>query len=118
MHHYPVEIFWSEEDEGFIAVFPDLPGCSAWGETEEDALKASQPAAAAWIEACRVAGNPIPAPSRPGDEQGYSGRFVLRVPKRLHADLSRDAKAQGVSLNQYLLYLLTERHTERRAAAH
>ena len=31
--HYPVEIHYSAEDEGFLATFPDLPGCSAWGAT-------------------------------------------------------------------------------------
>jgi predicted RNase H-like HicB family nuclease len=32
MNKKPIEIFWSEEDEGYIAVAPDLPGCNAWGE--------------------------------------------------------------------------------------
>jgi predicted RNase H-like HicB family nuclease len=35
---YAIEIFYSEEDEGFIAVVPELPGCSAFGETEERAV--------------------------------------------------------------------------------
>ena len=34
MTKYPIEVFWSDEDEGYIAVVPDLPGCSAWGKTE------------------------------------------------------------------------------------
>ena len=37
---YPIEIFYSEEDAGYIATFPDLPGCSAFGESENDALSA------------------------------------------------------------------------------
>lgn len=48
----------------------------------------------------------IPEPSR---ELSYSGKFLMRVPKRLHAEMVRAAKAQGVSLNQYVLYLLGER---------
>jgi antitoxin HicB len=60
---YAIEIFWSEEDEGYIAVVPDLPGCSAWGATPEDAAREAQDAIAAWIEACRAAGDPIPEPS-------------------------------------------------------
>lgn len=36
---YLIEIFWSDEDEGHIAIVPDLPGCSAWGATEEEALR-------------------------------------------------------------------------------
>jgi predicted RNase H-like HicB family nuclease len=35
MPHYLVEIFWSDEDEGYIAIVPDLPGCSAWGRTRQ-----------------------------------------------------------------------------------
>ncbi len=39
MYKYAIEIFYSEEDEGYIAVAPELPECSAFGETEEEALK-------------------------------------------------------------------------------
>ncbi len=107
--HYPVELHWSAEDEGWIATFPDLPGCSAWGATEVEALNESHAAAAAWLKACKAAGNSIPEPSSLTDESDYSGRFVMRIPKRLHADLAKSAKRQGVSLNQYILYLLTAR---------
>lgn len=107
--HYPVEIHYSAEDKGFIATFPDLPGCSAWGATETEALSESHAAAAAWLKACKAAGNPLPEPSPLSDETDYSGRFVMRIPKRLHADLVKSAKRQGVSLNQYVLYLLAGR---------
>ncbi|MDZ4791671.1 MAG: type II toxin-antitoxin system HicB family antitoxin [Hyphomicrobiales bacterium] len=60
---YPVQVFWSDEDEGFIAIVPDLPGCSAFGETQHDALTEAQDAIAAWVEAMTAAGNPVPAPS-------------------------------------------------------
>ncbi|BCX80981.1 antitoxin HicB [Methylomarinovum caldicuralii] len=59
---YLIEIFWNEEDQGYIAVVPDLPGCSAFGETPETALREIQDAMEAWIEACRKSGEPIPAP--------------------------------------------------------
>jgi len=61
--HFPVEIHYSAEDEGFIATYPDLPGCSAWGATEAEVLSESHAAAAAWLKACKAAGNPIPTPS-------------------------------------------------------
>lgn len=62
-NRYPAEVFWSEEDGGFIATAPDLPGCSAFGETQQKALAELQDAIAAWIEANHSAGNPIPGPS-------------------------------------------------------
>ncbi len=114
--NYPIEVFRSDEDEGFIATVPDLPGCSAWGATEAEAIAEAHDAIGAWLKAARTAHREIPPPSRPSDEAGYSGRFLLRVPRRLHAELARDAKRQGVSLNQYVLYLLTEKHARERAA--
>lgn len=60
---YPVEVFWSDEDEGFIALAPDLPGCSAFGETQTEALVELQDAIAAWLDASAEAGNNAPAPS-------------------------------------------------------
>ncbi len=101
---YPIEVFWSEEDEGYIAIVPDLPGCSAWGETEEMALHEVQDAIQAWLKAAKKAKREIPMPSL---EANFSGKFVARVPKRLHAELSRRAKSEGVSLNQYVLFLLS-----------
>ena len=65
-----------------------------------------------WIKAARKTGNPVPKPSNRADVN-YSGKFLMRVPKRLHAELAHAAEAQGVSLNQYLLYRLAKGHGER-----
>jgi predicted RNase H-like HicB family nuclease len=62
---YPAHVFWSDEGEGLIAVAPDLPGCSAFGDTQPEALAELQLAIEAWIEAARAANNPIPEPSDP-----------------------------------------------------
>jgi predicted RNase H-like HicB family nuclease len=62
--HYPAEVFWSEEDGGWIAVAPNLPGCFAFGDSRPEALKEREPAIDAWIEAAKAAGNAIPQPSR------------------------------------------------------
>jgi predicted RNase H-like HicB family nuclease len=117
MRKYPIEVFWSEEDGGYIAIVPDLAGCSAWGKTESEAIREARDAIEAWVKAAKSAKRSIPEPSRRGDDTAYSGKFLMRVPKRLHADMARAAKAQGVSLNQYLLYLLTEKHVQNRKAA-
>ena len=63
MTHYLVEIVWSDEDEGFIATVPDLPGCSAWGRTLADAAREIEDAQAAWIQACMASGEPVPQSS-------------------------------------------------------
>lgn len=62
MNRYLVEIFWSDEDEGYVAIVPDLAGCSAWGRSMEDAVREIENAQAAWIEACQASGEVIPTP--------------------------------------------------------
>ena len=54
-----VEVFWSEDDEGHIAVVPDLPGCSAFGATPEAAVHEIADATLAWIAACRDSGDAV-----------------------------------------------------------
>ena len=106
MNHYPLEVFWSEEDAGFIAEVRDLPGCSAWGASEVDATKEAQQAIAAWLKAAKLARREIPKPSITQPIENYSGKFILRLPKTLHARLAREAKTEGISLNQHALYKL------------
>ena len=60
MKHYLVEIHWSDEDEGYIATVPDLPGCSAWGRSIEAAAREIEDAQTAWIQACEASGDPVP----------------------------------------------------------
>ena len=62
MKDYHINIFYSEEDGGYIADIPDLDACSAFGETAEEALREVQLAKQAWLEAARSAGKPIPQP--------------------------------------------------------
>ena len=63
MKDYHINIFYSEEDGGYIADIPDLDACSAFGETAEEALREVQLAKQAWLEAARSAGKPIPQPA-------------------------------------------------------
>ena len=62
MSDYHINIFYSEEDGGYIADIPDLDSCSAFGETPEEALKELEIAKKAWLEAARQAGKTIPTP--------------------------------------------------------
>ena len=63
MYKYAIEIFYSEEDEGYIAVVPELPECSAFGETEEEALKEIKVAIDLWLETAKRDGREIPKPT-------------------------------------------------------
>ena len=62
MKDYHINIFYSDQDEGYIADIPDLKYCSAFGNTPEEALREVQIAKEAWLEAARAEGKPIPPP--------------------------------------------------------
>ena len=62
MKDYHINVFYSEDDAGYIADIPDLEACSAFGDTPEQALKELQIAKEVWIEAARAQGKPIPRP--------------------------------------------------------
>ncbi len=62
MKDYHINIFYSEEDEGYIADIPDLVACSAFGSTPEEALREVNIAKQAWLEAARAEGKTIPEP--------------------------------------------------------
>jgi len=63
MKDYHVNVFFSEEDDGYIADIPDLSHCAAFGETPEEALAEVLKAKAAWIEAAKAEGKPVPQPA-------------------------------------------------------
>ncbi|MBW4659889.1 MAG: type II toxin-antitoxin system HicB family antitoxin [Drouetiella hepatica Uher 2000/2452] len=62
MKSYHINIFYSEADQGYIADIPDLKYCSAFGDTEEEALREVLQAKAVWLETAAVEHKPIPEP--------------------------------------------------------
>jgi predicted RNase H-like HicB family nuclease len=62
MDRYEIIIYWSDEDQAFIAEAPELPGCMAHGDTHEYALTNIKPAMDLWLETAREFNDPIPAP--------------------------------------------------------
>ena len=63
MLRYRINIFWSDEDGMYVAAVPELPGCSALGDSYEEALREVQVAMSLWIDTAKDFGDPIPAPS-------------------------------------------------------
>jgi len=62
MTKYEVIIYWSEEDQAFIAEVPELPGCAADGKTQQTALTNVDVVIKEWIETAKELGRPIPQP--------------------------------------------------------
>ncbi|MEI8375547.1 MAG: type II toxin-antitoxin system HicB family antitoxin [Planctomycetota bacterium] len=62
MKDYHINIFYSDEDEGYIADIPDLEACSSFGSTPEEALAELEMAKEAWLDAARAFGKPVPPP--------------------------------------------------------
>lgn len=62
MYKYEIIIYWSNEDNAFIAEVPEFPGCIAHGETPEKALKNANEAIQLWIDTAKEFGDPIPEP--------------------------------------------------------
>lgn len=62
MSDYHINIFYSEEDHGYIADIPDLQTCSAFGETPEEALREALEAKKIWLDAAQAEGKPVPSP--------------------------------------------------------
>jgi len=100
-----------EEGGGYLITFPDLPGCMADGETEAEVVKNGRDAFAATISALADMGRDIPAPSFTPEDitvSEASGKFLIRVPKSVHARLGARAKAEKVSLNTLVLTFIAE----------
>jgi len=62
MDKYEVIIFWSAEDEAFVAEVPELPGCMAHGATQEEALANAKEAETLWLDTAKEFGDTIPEP--------------------------------------------------------
>lgn len=102
---YKMEIVADVDEGGFVASFPDLPGCITCGDTIEKAAENAIDAKKAWIEAAIEENLEIREPS---EQSSYSGQFKLRLPKTLHRMLAEQAREEGISMNQYCIYLLSK----------
>lgn len=102
---YRMELVEDLTEGGYAVTFPELPGCVTCGETLEEAVANAQDAKRAWLEAAVEEGISI---AEPDSLERYSGQFKLRMPKSLHRSLSEHSRREGISMNQYCLYLLSK----------
>ncbi len=107
---YTMEIVPDTEEGGYAVRFPSLKGCLSAGETVEEVIRNAEDAKREWITAALEDGTPVPEPD---DGEEYSGQFKLRIPKSLHRQLALNAKREGVSMNQYCVYLLSQANAAR-----
>lgn len=101
---YRMEIVEDKDEGGFVVSYPDLPGCITCGETIEIAVANALDAKKSWIEAALEQGIQI---YEPDCLENYSGQFKLRIPRSLHRSLAEHSKREGISMNQYCVYLLS-----------
>ena len=101
---YRMELVSDPDEGGYVVSYPQLKGCLSCGETVEDAVRNAEEAKREWLTAAIEEGLAVPEPD---SDEDYSGQFKLRIPKSLHRQLAQDAKREGVSMNQYCVYLLS-----------
>ena len=102
---YRMEIISDTEEGGYVVSFPELKGYLTCVEKIEDAVECGLDAKKEWLQAAISNDYPIPDPD---ESENYSGQFKLRIPKTLHKQLVIQAKREGISMNQYCVYLLSQ----------
>ena len=103
---YSRVIIPDEETGTFAAKIAEFPGCISQGDTAKEAYERLEEAAKNWIEAALDLGQQIPSPQI---EQEYGGKFALRLPRSLHREASLAADREGTSLNQFIVYAVSEK---------
>jgi predicted RNase H-like HicB family nuclease len=103
-YNYIIKPISDESGTYFHASILELDGCQSTGDTFQDAYDGLREAMEGWIATKLEHGFAIP---KPLDADKFSGKFVVRLPKTLHAHLVMEAQKEGVSLNQYTLYKLS-----------
>ena len=104
---YRIEIVPDATEGGYTAWYPELPGCITTADTMDRILQNAVDAKRSWLEAAIADGVEIKEPVKMNAED-YSGQFKLRIPKSLHMTLSVNARKEGISMNQYCIYLLSK----------
>lgn len=102
---YTYRVFWSPEDEEFVAVTAEFGNGLSWlAPSADEAFVGIRRLVARTIKELASAGEPIPEPL---SGKAFSGKFVVRVPPELHRQLATQAAEAGVSLNRLIAHRLS-----------
>jgi predicted RNase H-like HicB family nuclease len=101
---YKIEIVPDKEEGGYALHCPELPGCMTCADSISEGIKMLEDAKKCYFTACIDDGIEIPEPK---GVETYSGQFKIRMPKSLHKELAERSKQEGISMNQYCVYLLS-----------
>lgn len=104
---YKVDIIPEPDNSGYTAIIPTLPGCMTSADTIEELWEMLEEAKGLWFEVALDDNDYIPEPS-PSEEEEYSGKFVIRIPKSLHRQLAIRAEREETSLNQLVVMVLAD----------
>lgn len=110
--NYEVSYKALEDEDGIVYKFEikDLPGLAVYSDSIEEGLEDLEGAKRVWFETNIELQRKIPLPKE--EKEDYSGRVTLRINKSLHKTLVIEAESEGVSLNQYITYLIQKGQTE------
>lgn len=111
---YPMRVYEDPDSGNWVAEVTDLPGCLGVGDTPEEALKVAKGFIKDWIDEARAQGWDVPEPTKRSEA---SGKFVVRLPRSLHARLQELSEIEATSLNQLVVSLLSEHTTYREFTA-
>lgn len=106
---YKLEIIPASAEGGYVASYPELRGCISVGDSVASAAANAEDAKREWLLSALEEGIEIPEVL---PEAEYSGQFKLRIPKSLHRSLAIHSREEGISMNQYCLYLLAKNDAE------
>ncbi len=103
---YSIHVFADEHDNAYLAVSPEFPGVSAFGDSPGEALTEVRVALELAVQTYVDQGWALPAPKVPPEEELPSGEFRVRIPRSMHAQLALRAASEGVSQNQLVVAYL------------
>lgn len=103
--HYTYRVFWTEEDQQYVATCAEFPSLSWLDRSPEKALVGIRKVVGQCVEEMQTSGESIPEALA---TKSYSGRFIVHVPPQLHRHLATQAAESGVSLNRLVSHKLSQ----------